>query len=150
MIDKLIRVYLEEEHWHGNKLSEADAARYFETLIAKDRLIVHLEEGNIAGYVEWWRINFEQFGRLICHEPFFIELEDIETGPICYVANIWIDPKWRRSHVLGCLKEGFFRENESAKFFVGEALRKKTQPVKVFKMQESFKRWARPQGVAHG
>jgi ribosomal protein S18 acetylase RimI-like enzyme len=99
----------------------------------KGRIIIFEIAGEILGYVESWRINFEQFGRIICHAGFPLDTEDIEHGNICYLANTAIHPDYRDSFVVKWLKERFFEQNEDAEYFVGEAIRKKHQPVKVFK-----------------
>lgn len=101
--------------------------------LAKGRIIICEFDDKIVGYVETWRITFEQFGRLICKAPFLLDREDIEHGNICYLANTAIHPDYRNSFVVKYLKEKFFEQNSDAEYFVGEALRKKHQPIKVFK-----------------
>lgn len=142
-IEQLVDIYLNEETWHGKKLTQEEALFYFETACRKDRIIVVTEHERVVGYVESWRINFEQFGRIVCHQPFDIGAESIEDGPICYLSNIYIRPSHRNSGVIRELRYNFFKQNLGAKYFVGEALRKKTQPIKVFKMQEAYKKWAK-------
>ena len=101
--------------------------------LSKGRIITCEFDGKLLGYVESWRISFEQFGRLICKAGFPLDKEDIEHGNICYLANTAIDPAYRSSFVKKYLKDKFFEQNSDAEYFVGEALRKKHQPVKVFK-----------------
>jgi len=102
-------------------------------MLDKGNLIVYVEDGILLGYCEFWRISFEQFGKLICHEKFIAPFENTTDGEICYVANAWIHPDHRQGVVYKRLKSKFFRLNCRCKYFVGQALRKKTQPVKVFK-----------------
>ena len=103
--------------------------------IANDqgRISVCYMNGEIAGYVESWRLDFEQFGRIICKASFKLDEEDLRDGPIAYVANTAIHPSYRNSAVTKWLKDAFFKLNQDAEFFVGVANRKKHQPVKVFK-----------------
>lgn len=139
IVKKLTDIYLSsEEFWHEEKLSEEESKKYFTTLLGKGRIITICHYDTLIGYVESWRINFEQFGRLVCHASFSAFLEDVETGPICYVANVWVKKEHRRGDTIKLLKNLFFTANYTAEYFVGEALRKKTQPVKVFTRQELY------------
>jgi hypothetical protein len=133
IIEQLNKIYYNEEYWHTSKLSEEEATKYHSKLLDKGNILLCQELGVVLGYVEVWRINFEQFGRLICKEKFSAYLEDVSKGNIAYVANVWVDPKFRNSSVIKTLKLLFFKHNYMCEYFVGEALRKSTQPIKVFK-----------------
>jgi hypothetical protein len=69
-------------------------------------------------------------------ETFHATHENVETGKICYLANTWIEKSHRNSWVYKQLKLDFFRQNWDCEYFVGEARRKKTAPLKVFKKSE--------------
>lgn len=144
VVNELVKVYFEHEWWQKEKLSEEEATDYHDCLLQKGRIVPLLLGSELVGYVESWRINFEQFGRLLCHEPFSAMWEDVQTGKICYLANIWIRKDHRNSWAIKMLRSKFFMQNFACDYFVGEALRKKTQPVKVFKRQEAFSKWAAP------
>lgn len=133
IIEQLTNIYYTQEWWQKNKLPFEEAVKYHARLFEKGRIIVYEEEGKVLGYVESWRINYEQFGRIICHNGFSAYLENVNDGNICYVANCWIHPEWRGGNVYKALRLKFFQQNHTCDYFVGEALRKKTQPVKVFK-----------------
>jgi len=135
LIEQLVRVYYEEEPWHRTRMSWEEAVNYHTKLVEDGSILCYTELGVLLGYVEVWRINFEQFGRLICKCPFSAYLEDVKSGNIAYVANVWVDKKFRRTAVIKMLKLMFFKYTKDCEYFVGEALRKKTQPVKVFKRE---------------
>lgn len=127
-------------------LTDDEVDRYHKRLIDCDAIRTICDSsGNLLGYVEYWRVTFEQFGRLICQVPFNIHKEDIISGNICYLANTCIHPEHRRGLVYKQLKSMFFQKNFGAEYFVGEAMRKKHQPVKVFKRNAILK-----EGVNHG
>ena len=150
-INQLIEIHRTQESWQGHDLTEFQLLDYFQTLNQKGRLLLSGENHCILGYVESWRITFEQFGRIICQLPFAIGEENIEQGPIAYVANIFVQPQARKSWVIKDLTKQFFTQNIDADFFVGEAHRKKTGLVKVFSWQEAYQKWARePEGVRYG
>lgn len=124
-------------------ISDSQAKEQIQVLLDKGRIlgVSDREDGSLLGYVESWRINYEQLGRLICQIPFNVLTEDINNGIICYLANITIHPAHRRSTVIGTLKDKFFLQNAMCEYFVGEAKRKKTQPVKVFTRQEYYNKF---------
>lgn len=143
MIEELTRIYLNEYRQEEEKLSEEEQRKYFDYVLSKNCIHTYGTHDNLLGFIESWRLDFQQFGRLICYAPFNIYEENITEGPICYLANIWIHPEHRRGAVIRQFKYDFFRCNMDAEYFVGEAFRKKTQPIKVFKKQEAYKKWAR-------
>ncbi len=136
MIDQLVKSYFQNETWIKNKLTPEEAWKYHEKLYSQGNIIVYQELGVMLGYVEFWRINYEQFGRIICQEPFSAYIENVKDGNIAYVANVWIEPKFRNTTIIKTLKLLFFKRNFDADYFVGEAIRKHTNLVKVFKKEE--------------
>ena len=138
IVQQLNKIYYEEEWWHNKRLSELEASRYHSAMLHHGRLKVILEEEKVIGYVESWLISYEQFGKLICNAPFSPLEEDVVSGNIAYLANIWVRKDRRRGFVIKQLVEAFKDMNKDAEFFVGEAKRKKTQPVKVFNRKEFY------------
>lgn len=132
IVDQLIKIYYDEEYWHNKKLPHDEAVKYHMKMLRDGNIVYYEELGVVLGYYEVWRITFEQFGRLICKVPFSSYQENVKDGNIAYVANVWVDKKFRRGNVIRLLKFQFFNQNRHCEYFVGEALRKKTQPVKVF------------------
>lgn len=136
LIKQLNRVYYEEETWHKFKISEEEITKYHERLLSSGNIICEFNESDLIGYVEFWRINYEQFGRIICQEPFSAYLENILDGNIAYVANAWIAKQYRSSSTYKKLKLLFLERNFMCDYFVGEARRKKSAPIKVFKRNQ--------------
>lgn len=141
LLDELVRFYYSYDKFQKEYLSPEEAVKYHKTILEKGRVEWISDGINLLGYCESWRINFEQFGRIICGEPFFVEIEDIESGSIAYLANTTVHPDYRKEWVLKEISKKFFNSNTDALYFCGQAKRKKTQPVKVFKMQEAYKKW---------
>lgn len=126
-----------EEFWHIKKLSPDESNLYHKTMIERGNLIYEADNfGKLLGYCEFLRVNFEQWGRMVCHAPFYNFDENTTDGNISYVSNVWIHPEYRRSFVLQRLKKRYYELNNHCEFYVGEALRKKTQLIKVFKKSE--------------
>ena len=135
-VGKLVRIYYDFETWQRNKMSMEEAIKYHTKLLSDENIIFYEENNELLGYVEFWKINFEQFGKIICHAPFSSYLEDVKGGNIAYCANVWVKPDMRQSHIIKILTWQFFKHCDSCEYYAGYALRKKTQPVKVFKKSD--------------
>lgn len=132
--EQLTDIYLTKEHWHvGGKLSQEDSIKYHDTLLNKGNIIVVRDGERVVGYAEFWRLTYEQFGRIICGEPFSALQEDVQTGQIAYLANAFIEEGYRGCNVARMLRNRFFEVNTLCTHFCGEARRKKSAPLKVFK-----------------
>lgn len=139
---ELARIYLDKMDHHKKKLPFHEALKYYEFLCELGLLSVVLDGEEIVAVVEWYRINFEQTGKLICFAPFNIYDEDILNGKIAYLSDIWIKHTHRHTSVIKRLRHDFFLANADCDYFWGEAERKKAGYVKVFKRQEVFNKWA--------
>ena len=136
LIEQLNDVYYKEEWWQSHKETWCGITNYHQAMLDKGNLIVYVEDEKLLGYCEFWRINFEQFGRLVCHEDFIAPFEDTTSGKICYLANTWIDPLHRRTNVYKELRNRFFKLNYHCDYFTGETKRKRTQLISVFKRKD--------------
>ena len=143
LIKQLTDVYLNEElyneSWQRTKLTREEADYYFQTLTDKERLFCCTNEGQLIGFVETWKLDYEQFGRIIAGEPFCPCTENIEEGEVAYVGDVWVHPDYRKGRTIHILKEAFKEMNRDCKYFVGEAKRKACQPIKVMKRKDIFK-----------
>lgn len=105
-----------------------------QVLADKGRLIAYSDSQGIAGYAEIWRITYAQLGRIVCRERFDVEVEDIESGPLCLLENVTIRPDCRGDKfVYTQLKEMFYQMNQDAEIFCGHARRKSLGLWKTFR-----------------
>ena len=128
--------YLNHQPWQEFYMPRQDAIGYFLKMIDRGNIISICDEDNLLGYMEFWRLNYEQIGRLMCHAPFWTYEENTTDGNLCYVANIWIKPERRQGQVFKAIEQIFFNINHSAEYYCGFANRKKTKPFKVFKKSD--------------
>lgn len=136
LIEQLVDIYYLED-WHETRLSRPEAWKYHEAMLNNGNIITVSDGDILAGYVEQWRISYEQFGRIICGEPFSALHENVINGQIAYVANTYIRPEYRnRPEVFRMLRDRFFEFNAECTHFCGIARRKKSAPVKVFKRDQ--------------
>jgi len=140
LVDKLTDIYLNHETWHTTKLSKEEADRYHEYLLNNGNILSVSDGDILLGYVEFWRLSYEQFGRVICGEPFSAMHENVINGQIAYVANTYIVPEHRKGNVYKLLRNMFFETNKLCTHFCGEARRKSCAPVKVFKRNQALER----------
>lgn len=136
LVRQLVAIYYSHEYWHEHKMSRIDAWRYHEKLLELGNIITISSADFLHGYVEYWRLTFEQFGRIICNEPFSAICENVQNGQIAYVANTFIRSEYRNTEVYRMLRDRFLESNKECTHFVGEARRKKSSPVKVFKSSD--------------
>lgn len=125
--------YLKDQPWQDFYMPRNDAIGYFLKMIDRGNIIAIQDSDELLGYVEAWKINFEQFGRIICKAPFWTYEENTTDGNICYLANIWIKPDFRRGMVFKSIETLFFALNNKCEYYAGYASRKSSRPVKVFK-----------------
>ena len=130
--EQLTEIYALET-WHKTRLSNEESNKYHDTLLNSGNIIVVNDGDRVVGYCEFWRLNFEQFGRIIAGEPFSATCENVQDGQIAYVANTYIMPQYRRGGATKMIKDRFMEVNKLCTHFVGEARRKSCAPVKVFK-----------------
>ena len=104
IVEQIADVYSSGGEWtHDKLLPFSRAIRYFSTMIKKGNILTYAEGGKLLGYGEFWRINFEQLGRLVCHASFIATEENTTSGNIAYLAGVWIDPQHRHKNVLKIL-----------------------------------------------
>jgi len=119
-----------------NDLSDDVLDRCHENLLNKSRLIYVENNGELLGYTESWRINYEQFGRRLCGERLDLEKEDIQSGKICYINNVTIRPDARKGLTIKFMRNQFYLQNIDCEYVVGERNGKKHRPVIVLKMRD--------------
>ena len=131
LIEQLIE--LSKYDFLREELTEKFLEIYFEKIIKKNRLILDIQNklNTLIGYIEYWNINFEQLGRLLCKEKFNIFEENITDGLICYVANVTVHPNYRFSNSINRMKKRLFELNNYSQYFVGER-NKRYNPIKIF------------------
>ncbi len=135
--EQLNEIHQREEFWLNYKMPVEESLLYHSAMYDRGNIVTAERDGKVVGYFEVWKINFEQFGRLFCRVPFSGFQEDVQSGNIAYVANVWIAKDYRNGSVVRELKKKFFEATWMCDYFVGQALRKTaSQPVKVFKKED--------------
>lgn len=130
--EQITFIYLNLETWHKHKLPEAEANAYHERLLLSGNILTYVIDGMLIGYVEYWRINTEQLGRIIIGQPILTDTEDINSGPIAYINNMFILEDHRGGEVFEVLASMFLVKNSDAETFVACRNLKHHKPVQVY------------------
>ena len=130
-IKQLTKIYLEKEFWHNSKLSEEEANEYHERLILNGNILTYIVKGELIGYLEFYRITTEQFGRVCCNLQLSHE-EDLLNGNIALVNRMWIKEENRHSHVFDMLVAMFIARNKDAEHYVTLQHHKRHKSLQTF------------------
>ena len=138
ILEQLYLIHVEQEHWITNKLTKEQFFLYTDKLIRQGNIFFILDGDRVVGYTEVWKISFSQFGRIICGEKFCADGEDVISGNLGYVANVWTDQEYRQGFgtMKGVVKEMrkmYYAFTADVEYHVGMALRKNAHLVKTFK-----------------
>lgn len=138
VLDQLYDIYLTKEWWHTTRLTRDQFYTYTARLIEHGNIFYVMDKEKVVGYTEVWKINFEQFGKLICGEPIHASENDVQTGKLGYVANVWIDEAYREKFgnmdgVVKKMRKMYYDFTADCEYHVGQAKRKNAQLVKVFR-----------------
>ncbi len=133
MISELITEnYLSNnEPWHKNKLSYEEAVEYHNRLLLQGNIIYSILDDKLEGYIEVWKIDYKQLGRLICASKFYVYDENITDGNVAYIANMWIKNEETRKILF---KEFFYKFGE-CEFLAGERTNR-NNAFKVYNMDK--------------
>lgn len=121
---KLVQFY-REYCVPGSALSDEALCAYFIALDHRKNLLVEVDyEFEVIGFIELWRISYEQLGKIMVHG--FIDARDENTtdGPICFLANLAIHPAHRGGPVASILRHRYFKENYTCSYFCGDSRRR--------------------------
>lgn len=138
IIEDLTNIYLTREK-HNNYLSEEESNKYHERLLVQGNIITYIDNNELKGYLEFWRLDFSQLGRLICGDPILTDKEDILNGNIAYINNMWIDDDYRGGLAFQTLGAMFLSRNKDAEYFCAVRRLKHNHPVQVYKREELIK-----------
>lgn len=143
IVDQLTKIYLEKENWHTHKLSVEESNKYNERLLINGNILTYIINDELLGYLEWWGINFEQFGRLVCREAILTDKEDILNGNIALINNMWIHSDHQHGDAFDILSAMFLSRCRDVDFYVAFRRVKRHQPIQVYTRSEIMKHFKR-------
>lgn len=143
IVEAITNIYLNKENWHKNKLSKEQSDDYHERLLLQGNILTYVKDGELIGYLEFWRINTEQLGRIVCGIPVYTDEEDILNGDIAFINNMWINESSRHGETFELLASMFLSRNKDAEFFVAMRRLKNNHPIQVYRRNELIKLYTR-------
>lgn len=143
IIKQLTAVYHNLEWWHKQKLSTEDSDAYHERLLLNGNILTYVVKGELIGYLEFWLISHEQFGRLVCGQSIATDAENILDGNIALINNMWISEDHRSGAAFEILAAQFLSRCKTAEFYVAFRRVKRHQPIQVYTRSEIMKHFNR-------
>ncbi len=133
------------------KLSDEEFMAYFIAMDHRKNLIIEWDyEFEVIGFIELWRISYEQLGRIMVHGCIDAREEDTASGNICFLANLAIHPEHRNGPVADLLRRRFFKENYTCSYFCGDSRRRAHHHTfNIYPRTEIMSKYL-TEGVSHG
>lgn len=94
---QLTDIYLTEEYWHDERLGPEEAYQYHLSILRNNQCLTVTDNEKLTGYCEF----------------------HVSNG-VCFVANLFIRPEYRRGQTIKLLKNKLFEVAKGAKVYLGE------------------------------
>jgi len=140
IIEKITEIYENILPKNPIMLPHLEALEYFERLIMNGNIITYVKDGELLGFIEFWRITPEQFGKVCCGMILAHE-EDLLTGEICLITRMYITPDMRNSEVFINMGREFLSKNITSSYFVALQQHKHHKPIQVYTRDEILKHY---------
>jgi Ni,Fe-hydrogenase III component G len=148
ILDQLWQIYEKYETYIPKRISKEVFFTYTQKLIDQGNILLACDGERVVGYVEVWRLNFEQFGRVVCGVDVVADTEDVISGKLAYVANVWIDEEYREGFglkkpvsVVKYLRRKYYIFTRGCEYHCGTANRKAGGLIKVFNTKKIGKHY---------
>ena len=123
IVEQLGRIYYTLGYEGTRALTELEIDRYYSLMIRHGRINIYLEGDTVIGFIESWRLNHEQLGKVLCWDNFNALEEDVTTGKIAYISDIWVDKEHRNKGIVKMLIAMFARANKDAEYFISDRVK---------------------------
>lgn len=128
LIDQLVMMHYAYETWH-DYVDPLDVRGYFEELNDRGNIVYDEVDGELTGYIEFWRINYAKFGYLMLTNNFNVREWDTTRGNIVFVANMTIVPEHRGTDVINRLRDKLFARIKDYEMLCGFRHKRLKKPV---------------------
>lgn len=138
IVNELVYIYEHALPKNPIMLSHTEALEYFERLLMQGNILTYVKGRELCGFIEYWRISYEQFGRLCCNWTLAHD-EDILNGNIALITRMWIKPSDRNSEAFDMLAAMFLTKNKDCTHFAAFQYKKTHKPIQVYSREEILK-----------
>lgn len=121
-------------------LSHDESDQYFERLLMNGNIITYVVNGELLGFLEFWRINNEQFGRLCCNITLAHD-EDLLNGNIALITRMWITPTLRNGETFLNIGREFLERNKNSTHYAAMQYQKNHKPLQIYTREEILKHY---------
>lgn len=121
-------------------LCHDEAIKYFERLMMNGNIITYVKDGELLGFIEFWSITYEQFGRLCCNQTLQHE-ENLTDGNVCLITRMWIINDLRNGETFLNMGRAFLEKNKNAQFYAAMQFQKKHKPIQVYSREQILKHY---------
>jgi DNA-directed RNA polymerase subunit H (RpoH/RPB5) len=121
-------------------LPHDEAVQYFERLMMNGNIITVVNDGELEGFLEYWNISNEQFGRICCNVTLAHE-EDLLNGNICLITRMYITPGERNGHTFLHLGSELLRRTKNVTHYAALQMHKKHKPIQTYTRSEILKHY---------
>lgn len=121
-------------------LPNDEAIVYFERLLMNGNIITYVKDGELLGFLEFWKISKEQFGRLCCNETLAHE-EDLLNGDVALITRMWITPDLRNAETFINMGREFLSRNINATHYAAMQFHKKHKPIQCYSREKILKHY---------
>ena len=140
IVEQLVHIYKTEDYYQRGNLTDLEIRRYYSKMIAHGRIQLYMETCNVVGFIESWRLNYEQLGRVVCWHDFSALEEDVNNGDILYISDIYVAPHKRGNGIVKILMEMLENSNRDALYGVSKRVKsKKVQYYRVYDKKVAYK-----------
>lgn len=140
LIDELVKIYNEITLDSPIKLKGQEANDYFERLLMNGNIITYIKDGELLGFLEFWRLSYYQWGR-ICANLTLEHHENLTFGPVCLITRMWIKPDMRNGETFLYLGRTFLEKNKDTEHFAAQQYKKSHKPLQVYSRDEVLKHY---------
>lgn len=140
MINKIVYIYENILPKQSIMLDHNEAIKYFERLMINGNIITYIKDDELCGFLEWWRISDNQFGRLCCNMTLSHD-EDLLNGNIALITRMYIIPDLRNTETFINLGREFLSKNINATHYAAMQMQKKHKPLQVYTRSEILKHY---------
>ena len=136
--EQLVETYYSEEPWHHVRMHPDVAMEYHLSQLERGAIKVVTEMDVVLGYIQVFKITQEQVNRLLQHLPFNESTENITSGDIAFIHNLYIDKNFRgrTRETFKKLREIFFEYVKGCTSVVGVE-QKYRERIKLFNLKRS-------------
>lgn len=140
MVERIVYLYENILPKNPIMLEHDEAIQYFTRLMMNGNIITYVKDGKLLGFLEFWRVSYEQFGR-ICAGVTLDHSEDLLSGNIGMITRMYIVPDMRNAETFINIGREFLRLNMNVTHYAAMQFHKNHKPLQVYTREQILKHY---------